>query len=150
MAYEYRQGAHRIFPPWIVSAYRMAVAHGYTGTEREYRISLMGRDGIECLPMLLVTDEPEEEIPPEYEAIMRPSSDAYAYYTERNEFRAADKEVEIPDGLRLTGALLTLTVEGVNMGEAAVLPSPDIPAVTAADNGKVIKVVSGAWAAAAL
>lgn len=41
-----------------------------------------------------------------------------------------------------------LTVSG---GEwAAVTPTPELPAVTATDNGDVLTVVDGAWAAAAL
>lgn len=150
MAYDYRPGAAQIFPPWVVSAYQIAVRHGFEGTEREFRISLMGRDGIEMLPMLLVTTEDEDEISDDYEAYMRPSDERYSYYTAENEFRMADEEVLVPDGLQLTGRTLSLTCEGETFGNPATLPATDLPAVTASDNGKVIKVVSGAWAAAAL
>lgn len=132
------------FPPWAVSAYGIAVKHGYCGTEREFMLSLLGRDGIECLPMILVTDADEEDIPPERDMIMRPSSDDYAYYTEKNEFRAADKDVFVPDGLALDGDELCLTCEGETLGEAAKVPV--LPSVSAADNGKILKVVGGAWA----
>lgn len=135
------------FPPWIVTAYGMAVKHGYTGTEREYALSLLGRDGIDLLPMLLVTEEEEADIPEDYEAIMRPSSDAYAYTTAKNEFRAADEIVKIPDGLELVGQILKLTAGGEAFGNGAELPEPDLPEVSSADNGKVMKVISGAWAA---
>ena len=143
-------GSVHEFPPWIVSAYQIAVKHGFRGTEREYRISLLGRDGIDMLPMLLVTEEQESEIPGDYEAIMRPSSDEYAYYTDKNEFRMADEVVLVPDGLNLTGQVLKLTCEGEPFGTGATLPETDLPAVTAADNGKVMKVISGAWAAGSL
>ena len=136
------------FPPWAVSAYGIAVKHGYCGTEREFMLSLLGRPGVECLPMILVTNEAEEDVPPERDLIMRPSSDAYAYYTEKNEFRAADKEVYVPDGFSLDGDELQLACQGVPFGRGVVLPSADLPEVTAADNGKVMKVVAGAWAAA--
>ena len=143
-------GASHEFPPWVVSAYQIALKHGFEGTEREFRISLCGRDGIDMLPMLLVTDAEEDEIPPDYETYMRPSSDAYAYYTERNEFRAADEALYVPDGLGLNGRLLTLTCEGEVFGDSAELPETELPDVTGSDNGKVMKVVSGEWAAAAL
>ena len=111
-------------------------------------LSLLGRPGVECLPMILVTNEAEEDVPPERDLIMRPSSDEYAYYTEKNEFRAADKEVYVPDGFSLDGDELQLACQGVPFGRGVVLPSADLPEVTAADNGKVMKVVAGAWAAA--
>lgn len=41
-----------------------------------------------------------------------------------------------------------LTVSGGQW--AAVLPTPELPAVTASDNGDVLTVVDGAWAVAAL
>lgn len=150
MAYEYRPGAAKRFPPWVVSAYGIAVQHGYQGTEREFRMSLVGRDGIDSLPMLLVTTEDEDEIPDDYEAIMRPSADAYAYFTAHNEFRAADEDVLVPDGLQLGGQALSLTCEGVPFGTVTELPAADLPTVSASDNGKVMKVVSGAWTVTAL
>lgn len=143
-------GSVHEFPPWVVSAYQIAVRHGYTGTEREFRLSLLGADGVDNLPMLLVTDEDEETISEDYEAIMRPSSSEYAYYTEKNEFRSADEDILVPDGLRLMGRVLTLTCEGDAMGTPTELPTTDLPAVTTADNGKVMKVVAGAWTAAAI
>lgn len=135
------------FPPWIVSAYGIAVKHGFRGTEREYAISLLGRDGIEMLPMLLVTDEAEADISEEYEAIMRPSSQEYAYETEKNDFLAADQSTKVPDGLTVNGRVVRLTCGGTAFGKSAQLPASSLPAVTAADNGKILKVVSGAWAA---
>ncbi len=145
-----RPGEPDEFPPWAVSAYQIAVKHGFRGTEREFRLSLCGEDGIDMLPMLLVTNEDEADVSPDYEAIMRPSSDAYAYYTTKNEFRGADHDVYVPDGLRIYGRVLGLTCEGSPIGSGVTLPKAELPAVTAADNGKVMKVVSGAWAAAAL
>ena len=130
---------------WVVSAYGIARKHGYTGTEREFRMSLLGTDGIYCLPMILVTEEEEADIPEDRNLTMRPSSDAYAYETERNEFRAADEDVCVPDGLDLDGDELCLTCEGDTMGEGIEVPA--LPAVSASDNGKILKVVSGAWAA---
>ena len=150
MAYEYLPGAGDRFPPWAVSAYRIAVQHGFTGTEREFRTALTGRDGIDCLPMLLVTAEDEDEIPEEYEAIMRPSPGEYVYRTDRNEFRYADEAVKVPDGLNLTGRTLKLVCGGTVFGNGVTLPAANLPSVSASDNGKVLKVVSGAWAAAAL
>ena len=135
---------------WIVSAYGIAVKHGFRGTEREFRMSLTGRDGIDLLPMLLVTDENEPEVPEDYETIMKPSSDAYAYYTEKNEFRAADEAVKVPDGLNLTERILKLSCAGIPFGTGAVLPETELPAVSALDNGKVMKVITGAWAAGTL
>lgn len=135
------------FPPWIVSVYGIAVAHGYQGTEREFALSLLGRNGIEMLPMLLVTDEAEADISEKYEAIMRPSSQEYAYETEKNEFLAADQETKIPDGLDVDGRTVRLTCAGEAFGKSAQLPAASLPAVTAADEGKILKVVSGAWAA---
>ena len=130
---------------WVVSAYGIARKHGYTGTEREFRLSLLGKDGIECLPMILVTEEAEADIPEDRDLYMRPSSDEYAYYTEKNEFRAADEDVFVPDGLDLDGDVLSLTCEGETVGEGIEVPV--LPAVSASDNGKILKVVSGAWAA---
>ena len=166
MAYEERPNAARGFPrrsppasssgshgepgPWAVTAYGIAVKNGYRGTEREFRMTLTGTDGIHELPMLLVTEADEEDVPEEYEAIMHPSSSEYAYETDRNEFRAADEAVPIPDGLDLTGRILKLTCGGEPLGRGAELPTTDLPAVTAADNGKIMTVVGGAWAAAAL
>ena len=138
------------FPPWAVSAYQIAVKHGFRGTEREFRMALVGEDGIYSLPMVLVTDADENEVPDDYEAYMRPSSEEYAYYTTHNEFRMADEEVPVPDGLELNGRELKLTCAGTPFGNGAVLPETDLPAVSAADNGKVMKVVSGAWAAGSL
>lgn len=143
-------GAAKEFPPWVVSAYRIAVKHGFRGTEHEFRMSLLGEDGIYQLPMLLVTDAPEDEIPEGYEAIMRPSSDAYAYYTRKNEFRAADEEIPVPDGLNLTGRVLKLACAGAPFGAGVTLPETELPAVTGSDNGKVMKVVSGEWGAGTL
>lgn len=138
-------GSVHEFPPWIVSAYGIAVKHGYEGTEREFALSLLGRDGVDLLPMLLVTENPEDEIPEDYEAIMRPSGDAYAYHTEKNEFRMADQIIRIPDGFSLSGRVLKLAAAGEAFGNGAVLPEVDLPDVSAADNGKVMKVISGAW-----
>lgn len=143
-------GAVHEFPPWIVTAYGIAVKHGYRGTEREYALSLLGRDGIDLLPMLLVTEEAEADIPEDYEAIMRPSSDEYAYTTAKNEFRYADQIVKIPDGFSLSGRVLKLAAAGEAFGNGTTLPEAELPAVTAADNGKVMKVISGAWAAGSL
>ena len=134
------------FPPWAVSAYGIAVRHGFLGTEREFMISLLGRPGAECLPMILVTAEDEEDVPEDRDLIMRPSSDAYAYETERNEFRAADRDVYVPDGFSLDGDELMLACGGEAFGEGVELPSADLPEVSAADNGKALKVVSGEWA----
>ena len=111
-------------------------------------LSLLGRPGIECLPMILVTEEEEEDIPEDRDMLIRPSSDDYAYYTERNEFRAADKEVYVPDGLALDGNELGLTCEGEALGEGTEVPV--LPSVSAADNGKILKVADGAWRAAAV
>lgn len=142
-------GSVHEFPPWIVTAYGIAVKHGYQGTEREYALSLLGRDGIDLLPMLLVTNEDEAEISEDYEAIMRPSPSQYAYHTDKNDFLAADLAVKIPDGLAVTNGTLRLVCEGTAYGEGVPLPEPaeDLPEVTSADNGKVLKVISGAWAA---
>ena len=134
------------FPPWIVSAYGIAVKHGYEGTEREFALSLLGRDGVDLLPMLLVTEDPEGEIHEDYEAIMRPSSDEYAYSTAKNEFRYADEIVRIPDGFSLVGRVLKLTAGGEAFGAGTELPEAQLPEVSSADNGKIMKVISGAWA----
>ena len=150
MAYEARPNAAREFPPWVVTAYGIAVKNGYRGTEREFRMTLSGTDGMYCLPMLLVTTADEGDIPEDYEAIMRPSADEYAYTTEENEFRYADEDVPVPDGLDLTGRVLKLTCEGAAFGTGAELPETDLPAVSAADNGKILKVVGGAWTKAAV
>lgn len=138
------------FPPWAVSAYQIALKHGFRGTEREFRMALLGQDGIEMLPMLLVTEMPEDEIPDAYEAFMRPSPEGYAYYTTHNEFREADEDVPVPDGLSLSGRTLKLSCAGVPFGSGTVLPAAELPQVSAADNGKVMKVVSGEWAAGTL
>lgn len=148
----YLPGQAREFPPWIVSAYGIARKHGFRGTERDFALALRGRDGIDMLPMLLVTEEDEEDISPDYEAIMRPSDQTYAYHTEHNDFLAADRAVLVPDGLTLSGRVVRLACAGEAFGTAIELPGAEavLPAVTAADNGKVLKVVSGAWAAGVL
>lgn len=142
-------GQSHEFPPWVVSAYRIAVKHGFRGTEGEFRLSLCGRDGVDMLPMLLVTTAPEEEIPEEYEMIMRPSPDDCAYYTEKNEFRMADQIVCVPDGMNITGRILSLACEGEAFGKGVELPDPStvLPEVTASDNGKILKVAAGEWSA---
>ena len=145
-------GADREFPPWAVSAYQIAVKHGFRGTERDFRLALCGAPGYTQLPMVLVTEEPEEDISPAYEAVMRPSSSDYAYHTEKNDFLAADQAVPVPDGLWTSGQTVRLACAGEAFGTAVELPDPEdvLPSVTAADNGKVLKVASGAWAAGSL
>lgn len=143
-------GAKREFPPWVISAYHIALKNGFRGTEREFRFLLDGDDGIDQMPMILVTNTDEAEVPGNYELIMRPSPAEYAYNTERNDFLAADEEIMVPDGLSSSGQVLQLMCEGEACGEPVVLPSADLPQVTASDDGKVMKVVSGSWAAAAL
>ena len=138
------------FPPWAVSAYGIAVKHGYLGTEKEFALSLLGRNGIDMQPMILVSEESEEDVPDDCVLLMRPSSGRYAYYTAKNEFRAADLSVTVPDGLALTGRTLNLTCGGEGFGTGTELPETDLPEVTASDNGKVMKVVAGAWAAGTL
>lgn len=135
---------------WVVTAYGIARAHGYAGTEREFRISLLGTDGIYCMPMVLVTDAAEADVPEQYEAYMAPSAASYAYETEKNDFLAADRETKVPDGLDVTGHTVKLACGGTGYGTGAELPNADdvLPAVTAADNGKILKVVNGAWTAA--
>ena len=150
MAYEARPNASVEFPPWAVTAYGIAVKNGYRGTEREFRMTLSGTDGMYCLPMLLVTTEDEDDISDDYEAIMRPSADEYAYTTEKNEFRTADENVQVPDGLDWTDGVLSLTCGGTAFGTEAALTGTVPPAVTQDDDGKILKVVRGAWTAAAL
>lgn len=134
---------------WVVSAYGIARAHGYAGTEREFRLSLLGRDGIFCMPMVLVTDADEADVPAGYEAYMAPSDERYAYATEKNAFLAADKKTEVPDGLDVDGRTLRLSCGGVPFGQEALLPGPGdvLPPVKPEDDGKVLKVVNGAWTA---
>jgi hypothetical protein len=147
-----RPGQCDEFPPWFVSAYGIARKHGYTGTEREFREALRGKDGTDEQPMVLVTEEPEAEIGEEWQAYMRPSGDEYVYYTEHNEFRMADRLVSIPDGLAAIGQTLRLTCEGEAYGtEAQLPPLPDVLAnVTSADNGKILVVRNGEWTAGGL
>jgi len=142
-------GSVHEFPPWVLSAYAIAVKHGYAGTEREFRLALLGADGEEMRPAIYVTDLDEEEIPAEEEMAMRSSDDSHAYSTDKNEFRSADEILQVPDGLTVSGRVLRLTCEGEAMGTACTLPDAELPAVSAEDNGKIMKVVSGSWAAAA-
>ena len=137
-------GMNPAFPPWLLSAYGIAVRHGFAGTERDFWLALRGEDGEYASPALLVTEEAEEEI--DGELYMRPSSDEYAYETGRNEFRAADREIKVPDGLSVSGAWLRLKAAGVPFGAACILPEAALPAVTDEDDGKIMTVDSGAWA----
>lgn len=139
-------GARRAFPPWVISAYHIALKNGFRGTEREFRLLLEGEDGIYQMPMILVTEADETEVPGNYEMIMHPSPEEYAYSTERNDFLAADEEVMVPDGMTINGNVLQLTCDDDPVGQPVTLPAADLPDVTADDNGKILKVISGEWA----
>lgn len=134
---------------WVVSAYRIALEHGFAGTEREFRLALLGQDWTDDGMQLLVTDEDEDAIPEKTEIYMRPSPASCAYEVGGNTFLAADEGIPIPDGLDVTGRVVRLSCGGEAFGEGVTLPeaSPALPAVTSADNGKILKVVSGKWAA---
>lgn len=85
--------------------------------------------------------------------------DVYAeednYFTGDNTFSGAvafDSEIALPpeiyaDGsIGSNGQVLTKTANGYEWKT----PSNGLPSVTASDNGKVLRVVNGAWAAASL
>ena len=138
-------GTTHEFPPWVLSAYGIARRHGFSGTERDFWLEMRGEDGEYGSPSLLVTEAEEEDVTAEL--CMRPSSDDYAYATDKNEFRAADREILIPDGLEVSSDGIRLTCEGEPVGGTCPLPEASLPAVTAEDEGKILTVVSGAWAA---
>lgn len=114
--------------PVSLSAYDVAVWHGYRGTEEEWLRDLHGEAG---KPAVWISDdlygwpEPERRL-----WVLRQDE-------EGDEFR-------VPDGFLYAGGLLRLADEEGGIGNAVPLQS-GLPELEDGDDGAVLRVVSGKW-----
>lgn len=116
-----------------LSAYAVAVKHGFRGTEEDWLASLRGADGSSGVWISDdITDWPE---PDRHLWIIRADEDG--------------EEVTIPDGLAYANGALRLMDGSEPVGDPVGI-QVGLPAVTAADNGKVLQVVGGVWTVAAI
>ena len=133
-------------PPYYYTAYGIAVKHGFQGTEAEWLESLKGGGGSGAgLPPVSPSDNGD---------VLTVVGGAWAK-------AAAPKgiySIVLTSGNHAPGTYDTYTItytdgttstfqvyNGANGGSGG---GSDLPAVTAADNGKFLRVVNGAWAAA--
>ena len=112
-----------------LSAYAVAVKHGYRGTEEEWLDSLKGADGSSGVWISdTLNDWPE---PDRHLWIIRDDS--------------PEEDIVIPDGLEYADGELSLMDGSAPVGDPIPLQI-GLPAVTAADNGDFLCVVNGVWA----
>ena len=114
-----------------LSDYMVAVKHGFRGTEEEWLASLHGTDGTSGV---WISDTLSEF----------PDIDRHLWIIRADE---TGEEIVIPDGLGYSDGYLVLKDGSAEVGEPVPL-SIGLPEVTAADNGAILQVVSGAWAKA--
>ena len=112
-----------------LSAYAVAVKHGFRGTEEEWLRSLHGTDGSSGV---WISDTLNEF----------PDHDRHLWIIREDE---AGEEIEVPDGLKFESNTLSLMDGSQQIGSAIPL-SVGLPAVTTTDNGALLGVVDGAWA----
>ncbi len=116
-----------------LSAYAVAVKHGYRGTEEEWLASLKGADGSSGV---WISDDLEDW----------PEPDRHLWIIREDE---PGDELVIPDGLKYENGTLSLMDGTEPVGDPIPLQI-GLPAVTAADNGDFLCVVNGAWAKAVI
>lgn len=112
-----------------LSAYTVAVRHGFRGTEEEWLESLRGDDGSSGVWISdTLDDAPDED---RHLWIIREEEDG--------------DEIAVPDGLLYSGGTLVLLNGSETVGDPIAM-QVGLPTVSAADNGAVLGVVNGVWA----
>ena len=112
-----------------LSAYAVAVKHGYRGTEEEWLDSLKGADGSSGVWISDTLDD-------------WPEPDRHLWIIRDDE---PDEDIVIPDGPEYADGELSLMDGSAPVGDPIPLQI-GLPAVTAADNGDFLCVVNGVWA----
>lgn len=112
-----------------LSAYAVAVKHGFRGTEEDWLASLHGADGSSGV---WISDDLSDW----------PEPDRHLWILRNEE---TGEEIDVPDGLYYEDGWLRLMDGSEPVGTALPL-SVGLPAVTSADNGALLGVVGGAWA----
>ena len=120
-------------PPVSLSAYDVAVWHGYRGTEEEWLRELGGEAG---KPAVWISDTLEDWPEPQRRLwVLREEEEGDAF--------------RVPDGFLYEGGLLRLADGDEGIGNAVPLQA-GLPELTDGDDGAVLMVVSGAWTKARL
>lgn len=113
-----------------LSAYAVAVKHGYRGSEEDWLRSLHGADGSSGVWISDdLSDWPEED---RHLWLIRNGGEE-------------DEDIVIPDGLDYTDGQIRLMDGSEPVGDPLAL-TVGLPAVTTADNGTLLGVVNGTWA----
>ena len=112
-----------------LSAYALAVKHGFRGTEEDWLASLHGADGSSGV---WISDDLSDW----------PEPDRHLWILRDEEER---EEVVVPDGMAYADGTLILKDGSADVGDPVALP-PALPVVTSLDNGCVLAVVNGEWA----
>lgn len=116
-----------------LSDYALAVKHGYRGTEEDWLASLHGDDGSSGVWISdTLTDWPDP--------------DRHLWIIRADE---TGEDFIVPDGLQYANGELSLMDGSVPVGTAIPI-QVGLPAVSAADNGAVLRVVNGVWAKATI
>jgi len=116
-----------------LSAYAEAVKRGYRGSEEEWLASLRGADGSSGV---WISDDLSDW----------PELDRHLWLLRNDE---DGEQFTIPDGLSYTNGALVLMDGSEPVGDAVGI-QVGLPSVSSTDNGKVLRVVNGAWAVAAI
>lgn len=115
-------------PPIAISAYEIAVNHGFKGTEEEWLQSLHGDNGTDAV---WISDDLNDW----------PEPDRHLWVIRDDE---TGDQIDIPDGLLYSEGTLQLMSGENEIGDPVAI-NAGLPAVTEDDDGDVLAVVNGVW-----
>ena len=162
-------------PPYYFTAYGIAVKHGFQGTEEQWLESLKGAQGDPGPGITNMVCNPDNTLTIYYGDGRSVTTDPVAsnsisgieltsgthapgttdtytiYYTDgdTDTFQVYNgSDGNLPPQAGNSGKFLTTNGVSTSWATVSVGGGSDLPAVTSADNGKFLRVVDGAWAAA--